>query len=183
MPTPENICGIVTMPDPADRHVGEHRDPARRIEPDEVEHEAERGAEPDGGEHDPGDRAVEREQGERRVRARDEEEDRRVVEPSRPDAPRGRLERVAVVERAGAEHRRERRDVDPGGEPWQRSVGEGHERDARDKGNEEGPEVEHTAQARLHHDGHVLHSAWRRDGLPDRRPGTERSHFEQTSGE
>ena len=79
-----------------------------------------------------------------------------MVEPPGPHAPRRRLERVAVVERAGAEHRGERGDVDPRCEPRQRAVGEDHERDTRDEGNEEGPEVEQTAKSRLHHDGHVL---------------------------
>ena len=72
-----------------------------------------------------------------------------MVEPPRPDPAGRRLERVAVVERAGAEHRRERHDVDPGGEPRQRPVGEHDEHDPGHEGDEERPQVEHAAQTRL----------------------------------
>ena len=98
--------------------------------------------------------ALETEQRERRVRRRNEHEDHRVVEPSRPHPPRRALPREAVVEGAGAEHRGECRGIHPRGEGRERTVREDDEHRPRGERGEEGPLVEDAhegaAGGRLH---------------------------------
>ena len=88
------------------------------------------------------------EQRERCVRARDEDEDHRVVEAARPQPPRRALPREAVVERARAEHRGERCRVHPRRERRERAVRQDDEHRPRGQGGEERPLVEEPTEAR-----------------------------------
>ena len=99
--------------DPAERDEDERGQPRRCVDPEEVEHEARSRAGPDDDEDRIGQLAVEGQQRERRVRPGNQEEDRRVVEPPHPLAHARRTPRDTVVERADAEHGRERGGVDP----------------------------------------------------------------------
>ena len=56
--------------------------PARCVDPGQVQDDAERGPRPDGDETDDSGRPAERDERECRVRPGDEDEDHRVVEPS-----------------------------------------------------------------------------------------------------
>ena len=85
---------------------------------------------------------------ERRVRAGDEDEDHRVVEPSSAQPRRRAPPREAVVEGARAEHRRESDRVHPHREALQVPVGEHDEQRPRDDRRDERVLVEDAAKAR-----------------------------------
>ena len=117
--------------DPAEGDEDERGQPLRCVHPREVEHEPSRGAAPDDDQDHVADPAVEREQRERRVRAGDQQQDRRVVEPAHPRADAGRAPVDAVIERADPEHRRERDRVDPRRDQLPPGIRERHEHRAR----------------------------------------------------
>ena len=116
MPTPENICGIARTPTQptamyatALNHRGESIQTSSSMSPSAAPLQTMTRT----------SHCVvpsKAEQRERGVRARDEDEDHRVVEAARPQPPPGALPREAVVERARAEHRGERGRVHPGRE-------------------------------------------------------------------
>ncbi len=83
-----------------------------------------------------------------RVRAGDEDEDHRVVEPTCAEARRRAPPREAVIQRARPEHRRESDGVHPDGEALEIPVGEDDEQRPRDDGRDERVLVEDAAQAR-----------------------------------
>ena len=91
--------------DPPHGHVEDRRNPFRRVDPDEIEQETKCGPSPDAGKDDAARSAAECEECERRVRARDKEEDGRVVEASCPQPPPALFHGISVIQRAGAEHR------------------------------------------------------------------------------
>ncbi len=106
-------------------------------------------ADPDDDQDRVGDGAVEGEQRERRVGARDQQQDRRVVEPAHPCPHARRLPVDPVIERADAEHRRQRNGVDPRGDQFPTRIRDRDQDDAGDERDVEGVLVEHTPQTRL----------------------------------
>ena len=96
-----------------------------------------------------------------------------MVEPSRPEPACCRLPATAVVERAGAEHRRKRGRVHPGREGRDHAVCERDEHDAGGDRRPERPEVEDPAQPRDDLDVHAPLSHAGRDP-DDQAPGWAR---------
>ena len=83
------ICGRATTPTQP-RKAGRDGHPARRVEPEHLLHDRERGSDPDDAENGELPGAAEDEQAVRRVSARDQEVDGRVVEPPHHPAADGR---------------------------------------------------------------------------------------------
>ena len=102
--------------DPAERHEDERGQPLGRVHPGEVEHEAEGRADPDDDEDRVGDGTVEGEQRERRVGARDAEAGSSSGRAGASRSARASTSTDPVIERADAEHRRQRNGVDPRGD-------------------------------------------------------------------
>ena len=114
---------------PAEQQVERDVEPARRVDPEHAEADADEGAAPDDREQQPALVGREREDRERRVGAGDQQEDVGVVDALEDDL-RARLPVEAVVERRVAEqqHRRER---EHGRRPLRRgAVGEHDQHDA-----------------------------------------------------
>ena len=136
-------------PDPAERHEDERGQPLGRVDPGQVEHETRGSSRPDDDQDRVGERAVECEQRKGGVRAGDQQQDRRVVEPAHPRAHARRLPVDPVVQRADPEHGRQCGRVDPGRKQLATRIRDRHQHHTGDERDEERVLVEHTPQTRL----------------------------------
>ena len=132
-------------PDPSDAEVGDRNEPPRSLYPDEVQDDSQCSAQPDGYETHDANRAVERNERERRVGPGDEDEDHGVVEPSSPQPRRGAPPWKAVVESARTEHRSKRDRVHPHRETLEIPIGENDEERPGDDSSDERVLMEDTA--------------------------------------
>ena len=134
--------------DPAEGDVHEGAEPARCGGPEEVEEDADDRASPDDGQEDRGVGAAEERDGQRRVSARDEQEDVGVIQPLPHDLPAwGPVE--AVVGCGDAEENEGACQIDGRPDFGRGRGGQAHEHDGCGQRQGGGCQVEPAAQLRL----------------------------------